>query len=61
MRAENWEDRVDGVDIGDEGGGRWKEGAKRRKQDGGIEEREGRRGAQKLHLAINRLKQLSVV
>lgn len=32
MRVENWEDRVDGVDIGDEGGGRWKEGARELKK-----------------------------
>lgn len=28
MRAENWEDKVDGGEIGEEEGGRWNEGAR---------------------------------
>lgn len=51
MRAENWEDRVDGADIDDnggemEGGSEGVKKKKRQEQDGGIEEREGRREAQ---------------
>lgn len=31
IRAENWEDKVDGGEIGEEGGGRWNKGAREMK------------------------------
>ena len=64
MRAENWEDRVDGADIDDNGGEMegGSEGVKKKKTGTRWRDRRegGKEGGTKLHLAINWLKQLSV-
>lgn len=45
IRAENWEDKVDGGKIGEDGGGRWNEGAREQKM---TETRWRNRGRQRI-------------